>query len=76
MFVSLVISVTLLFSFGHASLPLIINTWPFKNAAIAGKTRDARHKMLFQILTADVLCALVEGNWTVGCSSRRFASHT
>lgn len=36
MFVSLLIFIlALLFSPGHASLPLVINTWPFRNAAVA-----------------------------------------
>ncbi|XP_033489668.1 N(4)-(beta-N-acetylglucosaminyl)-L-asparaginase isoform X2 [Epinephelus lanceolatus] len=37
MFVSLLIYtlLTLLFPLGHASLPVVINTWPFKNAAAA-----------------------------------------
>lgn len=45
MFVSLMsLSLTLLFPIGHASLPLIINTWPFANATAAGKDiRSLRH---------------------------------
>ncbi|XP_056295598.1 N(4)-(beta-N-acetylglucosaminyl)-L-asparaginase [Pseudoliparis swirei] len=36
MFVSLLIStLTVLFPLGHSSLPLVINTWPFKNATAA-----------------------------------------
>ncbi|XP_042349534.1 N(4)-(beta-N-acetylglucosaminyl)-L-asparaginase [Plectropomus leopardus] len=36
MFISLLIpTLTVLFPPGHASLPLVINTWPFKNAAAA-----------------------------------------
>lgn len=36
MFLSLIIySLTLLFPLGHASLPLVINTWPFKHATAA-----------------------------------------
>ncbi|XP_070769621.1 N(4)-(beta-N-acetylglucosaminyl)-L-asparaginase isoform X1 [Enoplosus armatus] len=36
MFISLLIStLTLLFPLGHASVPLVINTWPFKNATAA-----------------------------------------
>lgn len=36
MFISLLIcTLTLLFPLGHTSLPLVINTWPFKNATFA-----------------------------------------
>lgn len=32
----LIVSLTSLFTLGLASLPLVINTWPFENAAAAG----------------------------------------
>lgn len=33
----LICTLTSLLTLGHASLPLVINTWPFKNAAAAGR---------------------------------------
>lgn len=33
----LICALTSLLTLGHASLPLVINTWPFKNAAAAGR---------------------------------------
>lgn len=39
MFTSLLVySLMFLLPLGRSSLPLVINTWPFKNAASSGKT--------------------------------------
>ncbi|XP_022615765.1 N(4)-(beta-N-acetylglucosaminyl)-L-asparaginase [Seriola dumerili] len=68
MFISLLIStLTLLFPLGQTSLPLVINTWPFKNAtAAAWNTLQSGGSVLDAVETGCARCEMEQCDGSVG----------
>ncbi|XP_062250021.1 N(4)-(beta-N-acetylglucosaminyl)-L-asparaginase isoform X1 [Platichthys flesus] len=67
MFTSLLCTFTLLFPLGHASLPLVINTWPFKNAtAAAWSVLQSGGSMLDAVQEGCARCEVEQCDGTVG----------
>ncbi|XP_034399226.1 N(4)-(beta-N-acetylglucosaminyl)-L-asparaginase isoform X1 [Cyclopterus lumpus] len=68
MYVSLLMSTfTVLFQLGHASLPLVINTWPFKNAnAAAWSALQSGASVLDAVETGCARCEADQCNGSVG----------
>uniref|UniRef100_A0A3B4YQY6 Aspartylglucosaminidase n=1 Tax=Seriola lalandi dorsalis TaxID=1841481 RepID=A0A3B4YQY6_SERLL len=68
MYISLLIStLTLLFPLGQTSLPLVINTWPFKNAtAAAWNTLQSGGSVLDAVETGCARCEMEQCDGSVG----------
>nr|XP_019940958.1 PREDICTED: N(4)-(beta-N-acetylglucosaminyl)-L-asparaginase [Paralichthys olivaceus] len=67
MFTSVLCTVTLLFALAHASLPLVINTWPFKNAtAAAWSALQSGGSVLDAVEEGCARCEVEQCDGTVG----------
>ncbi|XP_019940958.2 N(4)-(beta-N-acetylglucosaminyl)-L-asparaginase [Paralichthys olivaceus] len=67
MFTSVLCTVTLLFAVAHASLPLVINTWPFKNAtAAAWSALQSGGSVLDAVEEGCARCEVEQCDGTVG----------
>uniref|UniRef100_A0A3Q3VS42 Uncharacterized protein n=1 Tax=Mola mola TaxID=94237 RepID=A0A3Q3VS42_MOLML len=68
MFASLrILALTLLFPLGHASLPLVINTWPFRNAtAAAWSALNSGGSVLDAVERGCARCEVEQCDGTVG----------